>query len=453
MATPRILTPSQFTTLARSLLEDSFPLVEIEGEISGLSRPASGHLYFNLKDRSAQVRCAMFRPKTQWLRFKPAEGDLVIARGKATLYEARGDFQLIVEHIAPAGEGALRAAFEALKQKLEADGLFDAARKRPLPRWIRRLGVLSSPGGAAIHDVLSVLRRRFPLLEVELLPVLVQGTGAALQISAMLSRADRSGRYDALLLTRGGGSLEDLMAFNDEALARAVFACRTPVVAAIGHETDLSIVELVADQRAPTPSAAAESLSPDRVELQGRLLGLATALAASLQARLQRAAQRADHLQLRLQQQHPQQRLSRHRERLTSFARRLQARQATLLTLLSERLHGKRNRLQVQAPARRLAQLQRLCTDARQRLTGELRHQLNQRQLRVTSVARTLDAVGPNATLARGYAIVQRPDGGILTRAAGVAAGDTLRIRLTDGALAVEVLEVQPNNQRSSTSR
>jgi exodeoxyribonuclease VII large subunit len=269
-----ILSPSQLNTLARDLLEGAFPLVLVEGEIGNLSRPGSGHLYFTLKDARAQVRCALFKPKSQWLNFAPREGLRVLARGRLTLYEARGDYQLILDSMEEAGEGALRRAFEELKARLQAEGLFDAARKRPLPAHVRRLAVLTSASGAVIRDIVSVLRRRFPLLEVELLPVPVQGDAAAAQIRAMLQRAIASARYDVMLLARGGGSLEDLWAFNDEALVRAIAASPVPVVSAIGHETDFTLADFAADLRAPTPSAAAELLVPDRANLLARLHGL-----------------------------------------------------------------------------------------------------------------------------------------------------------------------------------
>ena len=242
----QVLRPSQLNALARDLLEGSFPQVWVEGEISNFSRPASGHAYFTLKDARAQVRCALFRSNAARLRFAPRDGMLVLARGRLTLYEARGDYQLVLEHLEEAGEGALRRAFEELKARLAAEGLFDTDRKRPLPAYTRRLAVITSPRGAAVRDVLSVLGRRFPLLEVEVLPVPVQGDGAAAQILDMLQRAGRSGRYDLILLTRGGGSLEDLWAFNDEALARAIVASPVPVVAAIGHEVDVSLADFAA---------------------------------------------------------------------------------------------------------------------------------------------------------------------------------------------------------------
>ncbi|RBG58311.1 exodeoxyribonuclease VII large subunit, partial [Xanthomonas oryzae pv. oryzae] len=245
----QILTPSQLNALARDLLEGSFPLVWVEAELSSVTRPSSGHLYFTLKDARAQIRCAMFKPKSTWLKFQPREGLRVLARGRLTLYEARGDYQLVLDHMEEAGEGALRRAFDALRARLAAEGLFDAERKQSLPAHVQRLAVITSPSGAAVRDVLSVLARRFPLLEVDLLPSLVQGDSAAAQITSLLQRADASGRYDVILITRGGGSLEDLWAFNDERLARAIAAAQTPVVSAVGHETDFSLSDFVADVR------------------------------------------------------------------------------------------------------------------------------------------------------------------------------------------------------------
>src|SRR5690606_28867392 len=244
--TGEILSPSQLNTLARDLLEGSFPLVWVEGELSGVARPASGHLYFCLKDARAQVRCAMFKPKSTWLKFAPREGMQVLALGRVTLYEARGEYQMVLDHMEEAGEGALRRAFEELKARLQAEGLFDEARKRPLPAYVRRLAVITSPTGAAVRDVLSVLGRRFGLVEVDVLPTQVQGATAAAQIVQMLRKAAASGRYDVVLLARGGGSLEDLWAFNDEALARAIAASPVPVVSAIGHETDFSLSDFAA---------------------------------------------------------------------------------------------------------------------------------------------------------------------------------------------------------------
>jgi exodeoxyribonuclease VII large subunit len=442
-----VLTPSQLNALARSVLEDSFALVEVEGELSNLSRPGSGHLYFGLKDRNAQVRCALFKPKSTWLRFKPADGMQVLARGRITLYEPRGDYQLIVDSLEPAGEGALQRAFEELKRRLAAEGLFEADRKQPLPRWISRLGVLSSPRGAAIHDVLSVIARRFPLLEVELLPVLVQGDGAAAQIRALLERADRSGRYDALLLTRGGGSLEDLQAFNDEALARAIAACRTPTICAVGHEIDFSIAEFVADLRAPTPSAAAEALTPDRSELLPRLRALRHRIETCERRRQQTAVQRVDQLFLRLQAQRPQARLRRDCERVADLARRFRSALAATVRARRQRVDHLAQRLRAQHPRLRLPLLQRRCVEAGRRLRPLLMLRLQRDHRAISSLARALNAVSPLATLSRGYTILRDgPDGRVRRSVHGVERGATLSALLHDGEIDLQVEAVRPRS-------
>lgn len=439
----RTLTPSQLNALARSLLEDSFPLVEIEGEISGLSRPASGHLYLALKDRNAQVRCALFKPKSQWLRFKPADGMQVIGRGRVTLYEPRGEYQVILEHLEPAGEGALRRAFEELKARLAAEGLFDSARKRPLPKSIHRLGVLSSPGGAAIHDVLTVIARRFALLEVELLPVPVQGGDAAAQIRAMLQRADASARYDVLLLTRGGGSLEDLAAFNDEALARAIVAAHTPVVCAVGHEIDFSIADFVADLRAPTPSAAAELLTPDAGELGVRLRALDARLQRQFERMHERRLQRLDGLYARLQAQRPLARLLRQRERARNLLQRATRSQQRRLQQARARLDALARRLQARHPRRLLPQQQRQAERARARLQATLVNSLQHSALKLAALGRALEAVSPLATLGRGYAIL-RQDGRVLRSVSQVEINAALEARLHDGELRLEVRDTRP---------
>ncbi len=435
----QVLRPSQLNALARDLLEGSFPQVWVEGEISNFSRPASGHCYFTLKDERAQVRCALFRQSAQRLRFAPRDGMQVLARGRLTLYEARGDYQLVLDHLEEAGEGALRRAFEELKARLAAEGLFDTARKRPLPAFPRRLGVITSPRGAAVRDVLSVLGRRFPLLETEVLPVPVQGDGAAAQILDMLRRAGASGRYDLLLLTRGGGSLEDLWAFNDEALARAIASAPVPVVAAIGHEVDVSLADFAADLRAPTPSAAAELIVPDAGELAARLRSERRRLDA-LQARLATArAQRLDQAFLKLQALRPQLRLERGRNRLATLRGRLDqawrtpgARRAERLSKLLRRLDQSHPRQRLEAHAHRLALLARS-------LHAVLPRRLEQQQLHLRGLARALAGVSPLATLGRGYAIVQQADGKVLRRAVDARPGESLRARLAEGELRLRV--------------
>ncbi|WP_426661320.1 exodeoxyribonuclease VII large subunit [Rhodanobacter aciditrophus] len=441
-APPRhILTPSTLNRLVRGLLEDALPLVWIEGELSNVARPASGHLYFTLKDSGAQVRCAMFRPKSAALRFKPVDGMQVLLRARVGLYEPRGEFQLVAEHMEPAGEGALQREFERLKAQLDAEGLFDAARKRALPRYARRIGVVTSATGAAIRDVLSVLARRWPLAEVEVLPVPVQGREAPPAIVAMLKKASASARYDVLLVTRGGGSLEDLWAFNDETVARAIHACAVPVVSAVGHEVDFSIADFVADLRAPTPSAAAELLVPDAQATLRHLRQLRQRLALFEQRRLQSLGQRVDHLLARLQAQRPQARLARDRERLAYLQHRLstvqrERRQRELARL--DRLHA---RLLARHPQQRLALLQRQLAEQAQRLRQAMARQLERDRHALQQAARTLHAVSPLATLERGYAILFDADGQVLRSARRVEPGAALRARLVDGELALHVDE------------
>ncbi|QEE25101.1 exodeoxyribonuclease VII large subunit [Rhodanobacter glycinis] len=439
-ATPRhILTPSTLNRLVRGLLEDALPLVWIEGELSNVARPASGHLYFTLKDSGAQVRCAMFRPKTVAMRFKPVDGMQVLLRARVGLYEPRGEFQLVAEHMEPAGEGALQREFERLKAQLDAEGLFDPARKRPLPRFARRIGVITSATGAAVRDVLSVMSRRWPLADVDILPVPVQGREAPPAIVAMLKKASASARYDVLLLTRGGGSLEDLWAFNDEAVARAIHASAVPVVSAVGHEVDFSIADFVADLRAPTPSAAAELLVPDAQALGRHLYQLQHRLATLQQRRLQGHGQRVDHLLARLQAQRPQARLARDRERLVHLHRRLlgslreqqQQRQSRL-----DRVHA---RLLARHPQQRLQLLRRQLAEQAQRLRQSIERRLERDRLTLQQSARALHAVSPLATLERGYAILFDADGKVLRSTQGVATDAKLRARLADGELPLRV--------------
>ncbi|MGS0602637.1 exodeoxyribonuclease VII large subunit [Xanthomonas oryzae pv. oryzicola] len=434
----QILTPSQLNALARDLLEGSFPLVWVEAELSSVTRPSSGHLYFTLKDARAQIRCAMFKPKSTWLKFQPREGLRVLARGRLTLYEARGDYQLVLDHMEEAGEGALRRAFDALRARLAAEGLFDAERKQSLPAHVQRLAVITSPSGAAVRDVLSVLARRFPLLEVELLPSLVQGDSAAAQITSLLQRADASGRYDVILITRGGGSLEDLWAFNDERLARAIAAAQTPVVSAVGHETDFSLSDFVADVRAPTPSVAAELLVPDQRELVARVRRAQARMTQLQQHALGNAMQRADRLALRLRAHSPQARLQLLHRRQEEAGRQLGARMTQVLERLQARVQHGHAQVQSHNPQRHLAGLQQRLRALHPQAAMQRRLQHDQLQLR--SIARSLEAVSPLATVARGYAIVTRSaDGSVVRSAAEVAAGERLRAQLADGSIEVRV--------------
>ncbi len=442
-----VLTPSRLNAIARGLLEDALTQVWIEGEISNFLAHRSGHWYFTLKDNSAQVRCAMFKSRSTGVRVLPRDGMQVLLRGRVTLYEARGEYQLVVEHLEESGEGALRRAFDELKARLAAEGLFDIGRKRPLPRLPRRIAILTSPTGAAIRDVLSVLRRRLPLVEVDVVPVAVQGAGAAAVIAIRLRALSDAGLHDVILLTRGGGSLEDLWAFNDEGLARAIAASTIPVVSAIGHEVDFSISDFVADLRAATPSAAAELLVPDVRDLARGVAHLWQRLSAANERRLQALAQRADRVWLRLQAQRADQRLRLTRQRLEQLKPRLwrawtARRQAQLsaLALLSRRwrAHEPRSRLQ------RMGEVQ---SRVHVGLAAAIARQLSDRRARLATLARTLNAASPLATLARGYAMLVTSDGSLLRSSSQVAPGDEVQARLAEGSLALKVESIVPPAQ------
>ncbi|MEM1113838.1 MAG: exodeoxyribonuclease VII large subunit [Pseudomonadota bacterium] len=443
---PLTLTVSELNRQARTLLESHFDYVWVEGEISNLATPSSGHWYFSLKDGNAQVRCAMFRGRNQRLRFKPQGGDAVRLRCRVSLYEGRGEFQLIVEHMEPAGAGALQLAFEALKRKLQEEGLFEPERKRPVPRYVRRLAVITSPTGAAIHDILTVLERRAPGIEVMLLPVAVQGENAAPQISAAIEQVNRwhsEGRLNAdlLLVGRGGGSLEDLWAFNEEAVARAIAASALPVISAVGHEVDISIADLVADLRAATPSAAAELISRDQRELLQRLNELDRALTYHTRTHITRLATELGHLRRRLQ--HPGYRLREQSQRVDDLELRLrqaclavQQEKATRLALLSTRLQARSPRLQLRQEADRLDNL-------KQRLHGAGVLRLERYREKLARLSQLLDSVSPLRTLERGYSLVSRAkDGRIVRSVRQVAVGDALQARVSDGFVQVQVEDI-----------
>ncbi|HFD79623.1 MAG TPA: exodeoxyribonuclease VII large subunit [Gammaproteobacteria bacterium] len=437
---------SRLNREARALLEEAFPRLWIEGEISNLARPASGHLYFTLKDERAQVGCALFRSQASRLGFRPENGTQVLLRARLSLYEARGNYQLIVDRMEPAGDGALRRAFEQLKQKLDREGLFDAARKRPIPAFPRCIGVVTSPSGAAIRDVLTVLRRRFPGIPVIVYPTAVQGEDAARQIVAALQRAEQHGACDVLLLTRGGGSLEDLWPFNEEIVARALAACSLPVVSAVGHEIDFVISDFAADRRAPTPSAAAEMLSPDRDEIGRQLRHFEERLTGLLQRRLQHSRERLRWLQRRLQQNHPGRRLLQQAQRLDELEQRLRRAWSNRLDGWRARLETLRERLLQHSPAQRLQHFASRLQQLRQRLEYAMKVELQRRHERLALLARALEAVSPLATLERGYSItIDRRDGRVLQDAGHARIGDTLETRLAHGIVLSQVTETKPS--------
>jgi exodeoxyribonuclease VII large subunit len=432
---------SRLNREARAVLEGNFPLLWVEGEISNLARPRSGHIYFSLKDEFAQVRCAMFRMRVSNLRFTPQDGMQVMARVRIGLYEPRGDFQLQIEHMEESGDGVLRRAFEALKQRLDQEGLFDTAHKRPLPTMPKCIGVVTSPSGAAVRDILTVLRRRFPAIPVVIYPTAVQGSGAANEIAAQIRLAGKRGECDVLIVGRGGGSLEDLWAFNEEVVARAIVESPLPVISAVGHEVDTTISDFVADLRAPTPSAAAELLSPDRGEWLETLRRIESRLGRAQLQQLKLGQQKLAWLQQRLRD--PAQQLQQRAQRLDEMEQRLAKAQQNLLRHLQARLATDDARLQRHNPLMRLQQLRQTEQQLSLRLRQAWQQQARQWQLRLAAQVGALEAISPLATLSRGYAIVQDAESGqVIRRSDEVKQGDTLRTRLHQGELLCHVKEV-----------
>ncbi len=406
---PQVYTPSELTREVRLHIEAGFPRILLEGEISNLSRPSSGHLYFTLKDDQAQIRCALFRSAARLLSIHPDNGMKVIARGRITLYEARGDFQMIVDGLRAAGEGLLRQQFEVLKKKLQAEGLFDAVHKQALPPFPRRVGIVTSPSGAAIRDIQQVLQRRWPLAQVRVYPVPVQGEEAPAAIVAALRKANRetgAQAPDVIILGRGGGSLEDLWAFNDEWVARAVHQSGIPVVSAVGHETDFSMTDFVADLRAPTPSAAAELVTPESREIKQRFLHFERQILRRTEQIILHQSQRLDHMTHRLGQRHPKLALENQRKRLDAVGRPL--RQAMLGQLSGHLLSTSvlYGRLEQANPARLVGQHRGRLEILGAGLERTMRQHLDRGRTAIGNLARTLQAVSPLQTIGRGYAAI-----------------------------------------------
>ena len=442
---PRALTVSELNHQARHLLESSFMQVWVEGELSGFSRPSSGHWYFSLKDQKCQIRCAMFRGANQRIRTLPREGDQIRIRGKVTLYENRGDFQIIVEHLEPAGLGALQQAFEALKARLQGEGLFDPARKKPIPATPRHIGVVTSPTGAAIHDILTVLKRRCPAIPVTLYPTAVQGQAATADIVQAIDRAQRHGLADVLIIGRGGGSLEDLWCFNEEAVARAIAACPIPTVSAVGHEVDVTIADFVADLRAPTPSAAAEKISPDQQDWLRRLTEQQGRLGQSARRLLQRLDNQLGHLSARLRD--PRRELLEKAQRMDELELRLNKAIRDRLDQQKQKTDYLLQRMSAQSPRRTLKTASEQTQQLEERLTLAARHLLRQKDERLQHIAQTLHVVSPLATLGRGYAIVRDDQGRIVRKAGDLETGDQITARLGRGSVSAQVTEINSSSE------
>lgn len=444
--TRRIYAVSELTAEARIVIEERFPLLWVEGEISNFRRPGSGHWYFSLKDDRAQLRCAMFASRNRFVRTPIRDGMRIVIRARLSLYEGRGDFQAIVDHIEPAGEGELRAAFDQLKIKLEQEGLFAAERKRGLPTFPLRIGIVSSISGAALHDVLAVLRRRFPCVEATCFPVAVQGPEAGGNIIDALDQAETlAPAPDVLVLTRGGGALEDLMAFNSESVARRIARSTIPIVSAVGHETDVTIADFVADRRAATPSAAAELVTPDRAELIARISSLKGALAARSSTRIAAEKRIVDAVRRRVV--HPARAIEQEMQRADDLRERLFRAVNDRCSRLATQLANARRMLEQLSP-RGLVERGRARADRAHRdLVGSTRRKVEACQSQLAALVRTMNGLSPLNTLDRGYAIIAEPDGTrwgrLVSEVDALSPGDRIQAHLASGTIEATVNETK----------
>lgn len=442
--TSAIFTVSRLNQTVRLLLEQEMGQVWISGEISNFSQPSSGHWYFTLKDDTAQVRCAMFRNSNRRVTFRPQHGQQVLVRANITLYEPRGDYQIIVESMQPAGEGLLQQKYEQLKAKLQAEGLFDQQHKQPLPSPAHCVGVITSKTGAALHDILHVLKRRDPSLPVIIYPTAVQGDNAPGQIVRAIELANRRKECDVLIVGRGGGSLEDLWSFNDERVARAIFTSAIPVVSAVGHETDVTIADFIADLRAPTPSAAAEMVSRNQQELLRQILSAQQRLGMAMDYFLANRSRRFTQIYHRLQQQHPQLRLARQQTALERLHQRMSVAIDSQLKRTNQQQSRLLQRLNQQNPQSRIHRAQNRIQQLEYRLAENVRSRLSASRERFGNTVTHLEAVSPLSTLARGYSVSTATDGKVLKKVKQVKAGDVMTTRLEDGWVESQITDVKP---------
>ena len=444
--TAKVLSVSSLNQMAKSLLEWHFSQVAVEGEISNFANPASGHWYFTLKDQKSQLRCAMFAGRNRLVQFNPKNGDQLIVRGQLSIYPNRGDYQLIVSQMEEAGDGALRRAFEELKQRLRAEGLFDQRHKQEIMEGYHHVGLITSAAGAAICDMVSVFGRRFPATRLTVFPVAVQGAEAPGEINSALALAnaltDELG-LQALIVGRGGGSLEDLQAFNEESVARAIFASELPVVSAVGHESDFTIADLVADLRAPTPSAAAEVLSPNQLDYLEQLQGLLQRFSNLAGQSLTRRKEQLIWMVRRLRR--PDKRLQDHAQTLDRLELQLKRVLRNRLQRATAQLALQQQALVALSPAKKLSQQRTQLTALSQRLAHSGRRHLDQRQKQLVSLSRNLNAVSPLAVLGRGFSISLTDSSQVVRQTADVAPGQTIVTRLADGTIHSSVTETHPN--------
>jgi len=435
-----VYTVSRVNQDVNHLLESQIGLLWIEGELSNLSRPGSGHLYFSLKDSRAQLRCAMFKGRNRYLDFQPDNGQQVLVRGKLGVYEARGDFQLIIEHMEPAGAGKLQQQFEATRKRLQQEGLFDTERKRALPDWPETIGVVTSPTGAAVRDIVQVLKRRYPRAHVIIYPTVVQGAAAVQPLCQALELAAQRDECEVLIVARGGGSLEDLWAFNEELVARSIAGSPIPVVAGIGHEIDFTIADMAADHRAPTPSAAAELVSPDSTRASAELTRLHQQLARSILHKIAPAQALTRQLNSRLLSRHPRRVVQQQTQRTDELENRLRKAVIALHDQQRLRLGDVAPRLHLFSPRRRVEQHKASVASQAVRLETLMRQALTDANARLSGLARALDAVSPLATLSRGYSVI-RKQSQIVTQVSELEVGDVITAQLADGSVSAQITE------------
>jgi len=449
----RAISVSELNRRAKILLEDGLARIWVEGEISNLSKPPSGHVYFSLKDASAQVSCAWFRQRQRGPTINLKNGDQILVFGKVSIFEARGNYQIIVEQLEPAGEGELRQRFEALKKKLAAEGLFDEDNKQALPELPQRIGLITSPSGAAVRDMITVLARRFPSIPVIVYPTAVQGEFAAPQIVTTISTAVERNECDVLIIGRGGGSLEDMWPFNEEIVARAIADCPIPIVSAVGHEIDFTIADFVADLRAPTPSGAAELVVPDHAEWLRQLVTTSTRIAQLARRYIEDRFQEIDWLGKRLTQSSPAATVARQRDWLRNLRQVLIGTIRHDLSTRRRHIDDTRARLLQRSPAMGVQQSIRRMNKLEQRLEVAGRNRIDRLQQRLKLAGRTLNSVSPLATLDRGYAIVtERDSGQLLTAASSVAAGVNIQARLAEGSLEATVTGTNEEDEHNENT-
>lgn len=433
LTNPNIFTVSRLNAEVRLLLENEMGIVWLIGEISNFSAPVSGHWYLTLKDSRAQVKCAMFRGNNRRVTFKPQNGQQVLVKARLSLYEPRGDYQLIIESMQPEGDGRLQQQFEALKMKLATEGLFAQTSKRALPEHPQCVGIVTSKTGAALFDILDVLKRRDPSLLVVIYPTMVQGEEAAIQIAQAIGRANSRNECDVLIVGRGGGSLEDLWCFNNEVLARTIAASQIPIISAVGHEVDVTIADFVADMRAPTPSAAAELVSRDNSHKDQALTSRQQKLASAMRYYLSEHRQQTSLLLHRLERQHPNNQLQRQSQQLDELSARLQRAISRQIDVQQQKLQQQQHKIALYSPIKRLANQQASLQRLEQKMLDAMDRKLINARHQLALAAEKLDTVSPLATLKRGYSITQTEHGRVITQATDVKTGDTLVTRLSDG--------------------